>query len=88
MSRIVDPAIALRGSRWPGRQVGAALLEQKRHQIVLSRLPEDHPVDGKGPLERLEPGRVLAQRERRDMPLDVRASRDREEPVGDESTFV
>ena len=84
--------------RWPGGQIdaqqgrdlaqdlGAALLKQKREQIVLPRLPEDHPVDGKGPLERLELRRVLAQGERRYMPLDVRSVREREEPVGDEPT--
>ena len=48
--------------RWPGGQidaqqrrdlaqdVGVALFKQKRDEIVLSRLPEDHPVDSKGRL--------------------------------------
>ena len=42
--------------------LGAESLQQKRHQVVLPWLPEHHPVDGKGALERFELRRVPAQR--------------------------
>ena len=36
-------------------------LQEKRYQIILPGLPEDHPVDGEGPLERVELRFVPAQ---------------------------
>ena len=82
--------------RWLWRQIDAqqrsdfvqdlaiALLKQKRSQIVLSRLPEDHPVDSKRALERFELRSVSAQRKSGDMSLDVRSVREWEEPVRDQ----
>ena len=40
--------------------LGGAPFQEERNQVILPRLPEDHPVDGERALERLELRRVPA----------------------------